>query len=123
MSDRATRKHVRGEYDRVWLSDDYFDLIVWYASGDVIRGLQLCYGKPVWERAFIWTSDRGFSHKQVDDGEARGWANQTPILLPDGSFPADSVAAEFRRRSVDLPVDLRELVLGKIAEYVRLRNV
>ena len=59
---------------------------------------------------------------QVDDGEENAWGNQTPILVPDGSFPADTVVAEFRRRGEELPVELRDLVLHKLDEYVRTRK-
>lgn len=123
MFDKATKKPVCGDYDRTWLSDDYFDLIVWHATDDTVYGFQLCYGKPAWERALTWKSDRGFSHMRVDDGEATASVHQTPILLPDGSFPAQAVAAEFRRRSTELPSDLRHLVLQKIAEYGGVQNV
>ena len=123
MFDKAARKQVRADYDRTWLSDDYFDLIVWSSPDDTIHGFQLCYGKPIWERALTWRSGYGFSHMQVDDGELAAWGNQTPILLPDGTFPAESVMAEFRRRGAELPPQLRELVLEKIAEYVRIQNL
>jgi hypothetical protein len=49
MFDKAPKKSVRGDYDRRWLSDDYFDLIVWYTSDDTVHGFQLCYDKPYWE--------------------------------------------------------------------------
>ncbi|MBV9007695.1 MAG: hypothetical protein JO354_00800 [Verrucomicrobia bacterium] len=116
------KKAVPGDYDRTWLSDDYFDLIVWHLPSGVIHGFQLCYGKPRWERALTWRSGRGFSHMQVDDGEHSAWGNATPILIPDGAFPAETVVAEFQRRALDLPVELRQLVLKKIEEYVRTRK-
>ena len=62
MFDEAPKKCVRGDYDRRWLSDDLFDLVIWYRPDDTIYGFQLCYGKPSWERALTWMSDRGFSH-------------------------------------------------------------
>lgn len=125
MFDNALKRPVPGDYDRKWLSDDYFDLIVWYTLGDTIHGFQLCYDKPQWERALTWTSTKGFSHMQVDDGEQSewGWGNQTPILVPDGSFPAESVRREFERRGTGLPHELRVLVLQKMAEYVAKRKV
>jgi len=123
MFDGALKKRVSGDYDRRWLSDDYFDLIVWYTSSGAIHGFQLCYDKPLWERALTWISTKGFSHMQVDDGEQNAWNNQTPILTPDGAFPADMVVAEFRRRGAELPVELRDLVLHKIDEYIGTRNV
>ncbi|MEY2536274.1 MAG: hypothetical protein QOG67_14 [Verrucomicrobiota bacterium] len=122
MFDKAPKKAVLGDYDRKWLSDDYFDLIVWYTSSGAIHGFQLCYDKPQWERALTWISTGGFSHMQVDGGES-GWGNQTPILVPDGSFPADMVVEEFRRRGAALPTELRDLVLHKIDEYIRTRKV
>jgi hypothetical protein len=96
-------QHVRGEYDRRWFVDECFDLIVWYNSRGVIQGFQLCYDKPHSERAFTWLMDRGFSHMQVDSGEANAFGNQTPILLPDGLFPGERVAAEFQRHAQTLP--------------------
>ena len=123
MFDKPLKKPVPGDYDRRWLSDDYFDLIVWYTGDNAIYGIQLCYDKPRWERALTWISRKGFSHMEVDDGEPNAWGNQTPILVPDGSFPADIVVAEFGRRGAGLPAKLRNLVLGKIDEYVRTRKV
>ena len=122
MFDKALKKSVSGDYDRKWLSDDYFDLIVWYTSSGTIHGFQLCYDKPLWERALTWISTKGFSHMQVDDGEQNAWNNQTPILVSDGCFPADTVVAEFRNRGAGLAIDLRDLVLHKIDEYIRTRK-
>src|SRR4029077_10991454 len=101
--------------------DDYFDLIVWYTLDDTIHGFQLCYDKLYWERALTWLSDRGFSHMQVDSGEESAYANQTPILVPDGSFPANKVLGEFSRRGSALPLELQRLVKDKISEFVRRR--
>ncbi len=108
---------IRGDYDRRWLVDERFDLIVWYDSHAAVHGFQLCYDKPHSERALTWITDRGFSHMQVDSGEANAFCNMTPILLPDGSFPAERVAAEFQRHAQAVPAELRELVLTKISEY------
>lgn len=119
MFDKAPKKPVRGDYDRRWLSDDYFDLIVWYRPDDTVHGFQLCYDKPYWERALTWLSDRGFSHMQVDSGEQSAWLNQTPILVPDGCFPGERVLGEFARRGSALPLDLQELVADKITEFIR----
>lgn len=121
LADSPKRK-VYGDYDRRWISDDYFDLIVWYTRKDAIYGFQLCYGKPHWERALTWLSGRGFSHTAVESGEEEAEANRAPILVPDGSFPATKVKREFRRRAVELPSELRELVVSKIAEFEALRR-
>ena len=119
MFDKAPKKPVRGDYDRRLLSDDFFDLIIWYRSDDTIHGFQLCYDKPCWERALTWVSDRGFSHMEVDSGEHVYPPNQTPILHPDGAFPADRVLHEFARRGSELPVQVRQLVTDKISEFVQ----
>ncbi len=123
MLGEAPKRPVRGDYDRKWIADDYFDLIVWYTSTDAIHGFQLCYDKPRWERALTWISGTGFSHMEVDSGEQDPYANRTPVLVPDGSFPAEDVVLEFQRRARELPPELSQLVLQKIAEYVDTRKI
>jgi len=118
MLNEPPKSAVAGDYDRRWISDDYFDLIVWYTPRDTVHGFQLCYDKPRWERALTWLSDRGFAHTEVDSGEDDPHVNRTPVLVPDGSFPADKVLAEFARRGSTLPVELRKLVTEKISEFV-----
>jgi hypothetical protein len=103
MLSRETRQAVRNDYKRIWMSDDYFDLIVWYEPSNAIYGFQLCYGKPESERALTWLKTRGFSHAKIESGEDDPEANRTPILLPDGSFPISEVSREFRQRSERLP--------------------
>jgi hypothetical protein len=119
MFDNAPKKAVHGDYDRRWLSDDFFDLIIWYRPDDTIYGFQLCYDKSYWERALTWMSDRGFSHMEVDSGEQVYLPNQTPILVPDASFPGDRVLHEFMRRGSALPLEVRQLVTDKISEFVQ----
>jgi hypothetical protein len=119
MFDKAPKRPVRGDYDRRWLSDDFFDLVIWYRPDDTIYGFQLCYDKPFWERAFTWMSDRGFSHMELESGDPISPPNQTPILVSDVSFPADRVLYEFTRRGSALPVQVRQLVTDKIAEFVQ----
>jgi hypothetical protein len=123
MLDSAPIRRIPGDYERKWIGDDYLDLIVWYASPGAIYGFQLCYDKPQWERALTWMVGRGFSHMEVDDGEQNAYANQTPILVPDGSFPAEEVIREFQLRAAELPLELKELVLRKIAEYMATRKL
>jgi hypothetical protein len=115
MIDQPIRP-VRGDYNRRWLTDDRFDLIVWYNSHGAVHGFQLCYDKPYAERALTWITDRGFSHMRVDSGEPNPFSSMTPILLPDGSFPSERVAAEFQRHALTVPAELRQLVLDKIRE-------
>lgn len=109
----------RGDYDRRWLIDDRFDLIVWYDSDGAVHGFQLCYDKPYSERALTWLRDRGFSHMKVDSGDQNAFSNETPILLPDGSFPDERIAAEFQHHAKAIPAELRDLVLQKIVEFAK----
>src|ERR1700730_17857431 len=111
MLTRARKTRIRGDYNRRWMSDDYFDLIVWYERSNAIHGFQLCYGKPRWERALTWLVDRGFAHMEVDSGEDEAEWNRAPILVPDGSFPVAEVMREFRHRSNRLPKSLRNFVM------------
>jgi hypothetical protein len=122
MLRHAPKQKIHGDYDRRWIFDDYFDLIVWYTDEDAIHGFQLCYGKPRWERALTWISNRGFSHTEIDSGEDKATRNRTPILLPDSSFPVVEVMVEFERRAADLPRDLRAFVIAKIAEFTTQPN-
>ena len=122
MLQDVPKRTIHGDHDRRWMSDDYFDLIVWYKPDGAIYGFQLCYGKPRWERALTWLDGRGFSQAEVDSGEDQPTRNRSPILLPDGSFPAREVVREFKGRSSDLPEDLQGFVKSKIAEFVAKRN-
>ncbi len=117
MLANTPRKPVAGDRDRRWIADEYFDLIVWYDDEQTIHGFQLCYDKPGRERALTWTRAGGFQHTAIDSGETRPTANRTPILIPDGAFPAPDVRREFLARGTSLPPELRELVLARIAEY------
>jgi hypothetical protein len=110
-------RSIANDWDRRWISDEYFDLIVWYESEFEIYGFQLCYDKPGNERALTWTRQRGFQHSAIDCGESKPTANRTPILVPDESFPAERVRTEFIARSKLLSTDLRALVLAKIHEF------
>ena len=117
MLANTPRKPVAGDRDRRWIADEYFDLIVWYDDEQTIHGFQLCYDKPGRERALTWTRAGGFQHTAIDSGESRPTVNRTPILIPDGAFPARDVRREFLARGTSLPPELRELVLARIAEY------
>jgi hypothetical protein len=103
-----------GEQPRRWFTDEYFDLFVWYEAGGGACRFELCYGKPSDEHALTWQEGSGVSHSRVDDGEGTPLSNMTPIVLPDGFFPAARVAQRFRDASLELEPGLTGLVLGKI---------
>jgi hypothetical protein len=117
MLARERKQPIRGDYRRTWMSDDYFDLIVWYERSNAIHGFQLCYGKPQYERALTWVAGRGFTHTAIDSGEQNPESNRTPVLIPDGSFPEDEVGREFCDRATRLPKSLRNFVVAKIKQF------
>lgn len=101
------------------MSDDFFDLIVWYDPNGEIHGFQLCYDKGGRERALTWTrGNDGCAHTSIDTGEAGPTANRTPVLGDDQHFADDLVRGEFAVRGSALPMDIRTLVLGHIDGYV-----
>lgn len=103
--------------DRRWFSDDYFDLIVWIDEKGAVSGFQLCYDKLDKERALTWTSDAGYAHERVDDGEANPTKNRTPILVPDGICPTKTIIELFLERSAEVDPELRSFVVDKLRNY------
>jgi hypothetical protein len=100
------------------MSDDYFDLIVWYAADGSVHGFQLCYERLRDERAVTWMRGEGFRHDQVDTGDSGPTKNGTPILFAGGVFAGESVLSEFRKRSEQLSPEIRQLVLSRLAEFL-----
>jgi hypothetical protein len=103
-----------GDLPRRFMSDDYFDLFVWYYPDERVHGFQLCYDKQGQERAVTWIRGKGLQHNRVDTGEALPTENRAPVLISGGDFPKAKVIAEFDRRSVRLPPDLRRLILSTL---------
>ena len=103
------------------MSDEFFDLIVWYEPTGEIHGFQLCYDKSECERALTWTPSRGFNHGTVDTGESEPNANRSPTVEEGGEFPFDIVLHEFRMRSEKIESEICEFVADRIMEYARLQ--
>lgn len=101
---------------RRWFADDDLDLIVWFDTRS-ISGFQLCYDRRGNERALTWTRNEGYFHNRVDDGESAPTKNQTPILVADGSFDAETVTRAFRLHSKGMPTRIRKFVLNKLRGY------
>src|SRR5216110_1285702 len=64
--DRKMLREIHGLTDdppakRRWFHDDFFDLFVWQAKGEVTL-FQLCYGIDSSEHALVWDRQRGFFH-------------------------------------------------------------
>ena len=83
---------------RRWFHDEYFDLFIWQANGEVTL-FQLCYGADASERALVWDKQRGFFH--------------------DGPASRDVVAL-FEDAAAALPVDLRATIRDKVHEFAGL---
>jgi len=85
---------------RRWFHDDYFDLFVWEASGEVTL-FQLCYGVDSSGRALVWDKGRGFFH--------------------DGPPAPEDVVTRFDDAATALPEDIRGEIREKIHEFAGRR--
>jgi hypothetical protein len=102
--------------ERHWFQDDFFDLFVWTdAAGDVVA-FQLCYDRLKRERVLAWSEPTGFIHRRIDDGEELPVQKMTPIMVADGQFAADGIAAEFDNRSASIDTGWRQFIRTKIDE-------
>ena len=93
-------KEIHGVADdppaqRRWFHDEYFDLFVWQAQGELTL-FQLCYGGDASERALVWDRARGFFH--------------------DGPASRDVVAL-FEDAAKALPAELRSAIREKVHEF------
>jgi hypothetical protein len=98
-------KEIHGVADdppaqRRWFHDEYFDLFVWQAEGQVTL-FQLCYGVDSSDRALVWDRKRGFFH--------------------DGPPAPDEVVARFDDAATALPEDIRSEIREKIHEFAGRR--
>lgn len=100
-----------------WFAHEYFDLVLWLSDLACIVAFELCYDKPRFERAMIWSRERGYEHFRVDAGEETPMRNRTPILVSDGSFPKEQVIARFTRAAGTLDPAIRALVLQRLREF------
>jgi len=116
-------RQIANENPRRWFSSSDMDLTVWIGRDGNINGFELCYDKGRDERAVRWFEDAGFLHERVDDGENRpGRFKGTPILLPDGAFPAQVIAERFRSASTHIDQTIAGFVYGKLLEYPASRS-
>ena len=107
-----------GEPFRRWFSDSEMDLIIWIDESGSPIGFQLCYDKPVAEKALTWRQGRGFSHSGVDGGENRpGRHKGTPLLVADGEFDATRILERFRQRANRLQPELVKFVTSLVESY------
>jgi hypothetical protein len=86
---------------RRWFHDDYFDLFVWQANGELTL-FQLCYGPDSSDRALVWDRERGFFH--------------------DGPVTKEEWVARFEDAANALPEDIRREVRRKVHEFAQHRE-
>lgn len=112
--------HVKqdGPNRRRWFRDDWMDIFTWQASDGTVTGFQVCYDLPGKERALVWSAARGYSHDKVDGGESSPVSNRSPILRPDGVFPAALVLKEFDTRAEAIEPPLRAALRQRLTAYV-----
>lgn len=109
-------RQIRGEPRRRWFNSESMDLFIWYDPDGEPLGFQLCYGKPVNERALTWFRPASYSHMRVNaSGQEEG--TRTPILVADGLFERDPVRAEFTREARGLPTEVVTLVLERLGGF------
>ncbi|HNW43122.1 MAG TPA: hypothetical protein PKI19_01365 [Elusimicrobiales bacterium] len=111
-------RQVPGDPPRRWWSDEYFDLIVWFAPDKTVWGFQLCYDRDRKPRALTWTRANGYTHSGIDDGE--GWSPSahkgSPILVADGLFDTKSIGDKLAAAAGGLPPEIRSVVLNKVRQ-------
>ncbi len=107
-----------GRFTKRWFGDQYFDLFVWLDTRGSIVSFQLCYEKPLEERALTWRSPSTYYHQRVDDGEGRpGRSKSTPILLPDGKVNIRPLADRFMEECEEIEGSIAWFVYQKILDY------
>jgi hypothetical protein len=112
-------RQIKDEPHRRWFTDEHFDLVIWDEETDIV-GFQLCYDKSRSERAITWKAESGFSHNAVDGGEDRaGRYKGSLILVADGVFDAERVAAIFLGHSGVLDAKSSDFIYLKLLEYLQ----
>ena len=115
LSEIEDVRQITGEPHRRWFCDSEFDLIVWLFPDSSPMGFQLCYHDGMDEKALTWTTDHGYTHNRVDDGENRpARPKMTPILVPDGVFHRDHVLDVLIPASAEVEPAIRDFVVGKL---------
>jgi hypothetical protein len=101
---------------RRWFESDGFELVVWQNQAGAWEGFQVCYNLGQGEHALTWRPGVGFAHSVVDGGDDTPFANQTPILVPDGAVPWAEIGRLFGERALGIDAELRELVRTRLAD-------
>jgi hypothetical protein len=67
---------------------------VWTTPAGGIVAIHLCHDRLHNEQVPGWSSEHGFVHKGIDDGEATAVKNMTPIFVVDGNLAASLLASD-----------------------------
>lgn len=113
---RVSRPEQDASISKRWFESDYFDLFLWSRAGQVFH-LQLCYGKPMHERAVSWRDGYGYFHDGVLPGRGHGGAAWSALLEAGGRFDFAKVNARFLRESKGLDIATRKFVLAKLHHF------
>jgi hypothetical protein len=113
LNEVPNTRQVEGESRRRWFFSQEQDLYVWQDDDGQITAFQLCYAKSQDEHAVYWRCDSGYAHLQVDSKRR----NATPLLSADGYLDKEAVLDQFREVSINLPGDVREFVIDRIAKF------
>ena len=99
-----------------WFENEFFDLFLWSRDG-VPFHVQLCYGKPMHERAVSWREGFGYFHDGVLSNEPGDVVAKSSILQAGGAFDFTKVNARFLQESQGLDTALRKFVLEKLHHF------
>lgn len=118
LTELRNTRQIPGEPPRRWFTSDAMDLIVWLGTAGQARGFQLCYGKPLQERALTWLPERGFVHQGVDDGSRQALAHKnTPLMVADGSADPVLLLKLFEQAAAGVPADIVQLVTTALRRH------
>jgi hypothetical protein len=96
--------------------EQFFDNFIWTDESGTVLAFQLCHARLDHERVLTWDGTAGFIHLRVDGGERMPLGNMIPVMVADGHFGAEHIAAEFEQRSVERDVRSRDFIRAKIPE-------
>ena len=113
---KVSRPEEDASIAKRWFESDYFDLFLW-SRADQVFHLQLCYGKPMHERAVSWREGLGYFHDGVLPGRGHGGAAWSALLESGGRFDFAKVNARFLRESKGLDIAMRKFVLAKLHHF------
>jgi hypothetical protein len=100
---------------RRWFRDTGWDLIVWYASDDHIRGFQLCHDTLGPEHAVTWHEGSRLTHNRVDTGEGSPMHDLSPVLVPGEIAPSTRILDGFSARAATLETEIVRAVRIQLA--------